>query len=222
MSSTWLTGRASARAGRAARARARDRRARVRPPLRCARARARRGPAAGRGRLAPGHPRPRRRGARDELGVRPGADRRGRAADGLARTLAVERRGPGRRPPPRSRSFAARRSRSSTPRSRTRSPARQRTEIVDVRRSALARCRRLTDVLGWEVYVVAALVVQGNTVGLLHADAGAGGPGAGRSTSSMPRSPPGTRGAGRRVRARRPARDAPAATITSSRRRSSG
>ncbi len=56
---------------------------------------------------------------------------------------------------------------------------RQRTEIVNVRAARSRAARRLTAVLGWEIYVVAAVVVQGHTVGLLHADAGAGGgPGA--------------------------------------------
>jgi DNA-binding CsgD family transcriptional regulator len=51
---------------------------------------------------------------------------------------------------------------------------RPRTEIVDARASRSRAARRLLDVLGWEEYVVTALVVQGNTVGLLHADAGFG------------------------------------------------
>ena len=49
---------------------------------------------------------------------------------------------------------------------------RPRTEIVDVRAARSRAARRLTEVLGWEAYVVTALVVQGSTVGLLHADAG--------------------------------------------------
>ena len=69
--------RRAARAGRVARARARDRRGRLRAALGCARAGGRRRPAARRDRLAAGDPRPRRRGARDELGVRPGDGRRG-------------------------------------------------------------------------------------------------------------------------------------------------
>lgn len=49
-----------------------------------------------------------------------------------------------------------------------------RTEIVDARAARSRASRRLTEVLGWDEYVVTALVVQGNTVGLLHADAGPG------------------------------------------------
>lgn len=49
---------------------------------------------------------------------------------------------------------------------------RPRTEIVDARAARSRAARRLTDVLGWEEYVVTGLVVQGHTVGLLHADAG--------------------------------------------------
>jgi DNA-binding CsgD family transcriptional regulator len=49
---------------------------------------------------------------------------------------------------------------------------RHRTEIVQARGTRSRAARRLRDVLGWDGYVVAALVVQGNTVGLLHADAG--------------------------------------------------
>jgi len=49
---------------------------------------------------------------------------------------------------------------------------RPRTEIVDARAARSRAARRLSDVLGWEEYVVTALVVQGHTVGLLHADAG--------------------------------------------------
>jgi LuxR family transcriptional regulator, regulator of acetate metabolism len=51
----------------------------------------------------------------------------------------------------------------------------QRPELVTV---AAARSRApapLTDVLEWDAYVVAALTVQGTTVGLLHADASASG-----------------------------------------------
>jgi DNA-binding CsgD family transcriptional regulator len=51
----------------------------------------------------------------------------------------------------------------------------QRTEIVRARASRSRAARRLADVLDWDGYVVAALVVQGNTVGLLHADAGGDG-----------------------------------------------
>jgi DNA-binding CsgD family transcriptional regulator len=52
---------------------------------------------------------------------------------------------------------------------------RQRTEIVQARATRSRAARRLTEVLGWDSYVVTALVVQGNTVGLLHADASAAG-----------------------------------------------
>ena len=51
----------------------------------------------------------------------------------------------------------------------------QRTEIVQTRTTRSRGARRLTDVLGWGSYVVAALVVQGQTVGLVHADAAASG-----------------------------------------------
>jgi DNA-binding CsgD family transcriptional regulator len=47
----------------------------------------------------------------------------------------------------------------------------QRTEIVQARAARSRGARRLIDVLGWDSYVVAAVVVQGITVGLLHADA---------------------------------------------------
>jgi DNA-binding CsgD family transcriptional regulator len=50
----------------------------------------------------------------------------------------------------------------------------QRTEIVRARATRSRASERLTEVLGWDSYVVTALVVQGNTVGLLHADAGVG------------------------------------------------
>jgi LuxR family transcriptional regulator, regulator of acetate metabolism len=46
----------------------------------------------------------------------------------------------------------------------------QRTEIVTARVARSRGARRLIDVLSWDSYVVAALVVQGNTVGLVHAD----------------------------------------------------
>ena len=49
---------------------------------------------------------------------------------------------------------------------------RPRTEIVDARAARSRAARGLTEALGWGEYVVTALVVQGNTVGLLHADAG--------------------------------------------------
>ncbi len=48
---------------------------------------------------------------------------------------------------------------------------RQRTEVVLARANRSRAARRLSDVLDWDGYVVAAVVVQGNTVGLLHADA---------------------------------------------------
>ncbi len=50
---------------------------------------------------------------------------------------------------------------------------RQRTEIVQARATRSRAARRLVDLLGWDSYVVAALVVQGKTVGLLHADTSA-------------------------------------------------
>jgi DNA-binding CsgD family transcriptional regulator len=50
---------------------------------------------------------------------------------------------------------------------------RPRTEIVQAQATRSRAARRLTEVLAWESYVVTAVVVQGNTVGLLHADAGA-------------------------------------------------
>ena len=48
----------------------------------------------------------------------------------------------------------------------------QRTQIVQARGTRSRGARRLGEVLGWDSYVVTALVVQGQTVGLLHADAG--------------------------------------------------
>jgi LuxR family transcriptional regulator, regulator of acetate metabolism len=48
---------------------------------------------------------------------------------------------------------------------------RPRTEIVSARAPRSRAAARLAQVLGWDSYVVSALVVQGNTVGLLHADA---------------------------------------------------
>jgi DNA-binding CsgD family transcriptional regulator len=56
---------------------------------------------------------------------------------------------------------------------------RPRTEIVDARAARSRAAGRLSQVFGWDQYVVTALVVQGNTVGLLHAD---GGPGFGGRT----------------------------------------
>ena len=47
----------------------------------------------------------------------------------------------------------------------------QRTQIVQTRGARSRGARQLTAVLGWDSYVVAALVVQGVTVGLLHGDA---------------------------------------------------
>ena len=52
---------------------------------------------------------------------------------------------------------------------------RQRTEIVRARTPRSRAVRRLVEVLDWDGYVVTALVVQGQTVGLLHADATAAG-----------------------------------------------
>jgi LuxR family transcriptional regulator, regulator of acetate metabolism len=52
---------------------------------------------------------------------------------------------------------------------------RPRTEIVRARAARSRAARRLAEGLGWDGYVVAALVVQGQTVGLLHADASASG-----------------------------------------------
>lgn len=48
---------------------------------------------------------------------------------------------------------------------------RQGTEIVQAKAVRSRASRRLTEILAWDSYVVTALVVQGNTVGLLHADA---------------------------------------------------
>ena len=48
---------------------------------------------------------------------------------------------------------------------------RQRTQIVHTQGARSRGARRLTEVLGWDSYVVAALVVQGMTVGLVHGDA---------------------------------------------------
>jgi DNA-binding CsgD family transcriptional regulator len=53
---------------------------------------------------------------------------------------------------------------------------RPRTEIVWARTTRSRAARRLSAVLGWESYVVSAIVVQGQTVGLLHADPGSGQP----------------------------------------------
>jgi LuxR family transcriptional regulator, regulator of acetate metabolism len=47
----------------------------------------------------------------------------------------------------------------------------QRTEIVAARVAHSRGARRLMDVFAWDSYLVAALVVQGITVGILHADA---------------------------------------------------
>ncbi len=51
----------------------------------------------------------------------------------------------------------------------------QGTEVVHARVARSRGARRLSDVLGWDSYLVAALVVQGKTVGLVHADAAASG-----------------------------------------------
>jgi DNA-binding CsgD family transcriptional regulator len=58
---------------------------------------------------------------------------------------------------------------------------RPRTEIVAAHAPRSRAARRLVDALGWEEYVVTALVVQGQAVGLLHADA----PGMDRSLDSL-------------------------------------
>ena len=50
-----------------------------------------------------------------------------------------------------------------------------RTEVVQTRVARSRGARRLSNVLGWDSYVVAALVVQGKTVGLVHAAATASG-----------------------------------------------
>ena len=52
--------------------------------------------------------------------------------------------------------------------------ARQRVEVVDVERSRARAAPRMAAVLRWSSYVVAPVAVHGKTVGLLHADAGAG------------------------------------------------
>jgi len=52
---------------------------------------------------------------------------------------------------------------------------RQRLQIVDVRTSRSRAAGRLVELLHWDAYVVAALTVQGSTVGLLHADTTASG-----------------------------------------------
>ena len=51
----------------------------------------------------------------------------------------------------------------------------QRTEVVHARVARSRGAKRLSDVLGWDSYLVAALVVQGKAVGLVHADAAASG-----------------------------------------------
>ena len=85
---------------------------------------------------------------------------------------------------------------------------RQRTEVVLARANRSRAARRLSDVLDWDGYVVAALVVQGNTVGLLHADAF----GTGRTLDALDAEVvvPLRGGIGGRVRAGGTARDAPA------------
>jgi LuxR family transcriptional regulator, regulator of acetate metabolism len=52
---------------------------------------------------------------------------------------------------------------------------RQRTEIVRAGAPRSRAARGLAEVLDWDGYVVTALVIQGTTVGLLHADASAAG-----------------------------------------------
>ena len=51
----------------------------------------------------------------------------------------------------------------------------QRAELVRAQAARSRAARRLTQALGWDSYVVTALVVQGDTIGLLHADASATG-----------------------------------------------
>jgi len=53
----------------------------------------------------------------------------------------------------------------------------QRTEIVQARVARSRGARRFVEVFGWDSYVVAPVVVQGVTVGLLHADASVSGRG---------------------------------------------
>jgi LuxR family transcriptional regulator, regulator of acetate metabolism len=53
--------------------------------------------------------------------------------------------------------------------------SRQTAELVDVVRAGRRACAPLVGELGWGSYVVAALTVRGNSVGLLHADATASG-----------------------------------------------
>jgi DNA-binding CsgD family transcriptional regulator len=53
--------------------------------------------------------------------------------------------------------------------------ARQQLEIVDVQALRSRAAGKLVTTLGWDAYVVAALTVQGTTVGLLHADTMASG-----------------------------------------------
>jgi DNA-binding CsgD family transcriptional regulator/GAF domain-containing protein len=49
--------------------------------------------------------------------------------------------------------------------------SRRSAELVEVARAGPRACAPLAEQLGWRSYVVAALTVRGNTVGLLHADA---------------------------------------------------
>ena len=49
--------------------------------------------------------------------------------------------------------------------------SRQSAELVEVAQAGPRACAPLAEQLGWRSYVVAALTVRGNTVGLLHADA---------------------------------------------------
>jgi LuxR family transcriptional regulator, regulator of acetate metabolism len=51
----------------------------------------------------------------------------------------------------------------------------QQVEVVSVQAARSRASARLSEVLGWEAYVVAALTVQGQTVGLLHADVASSG-----------------------------------------------
>jgi len=63
--------------------------------------------------------------------------------------------------------------------------ARPRVEVVDVARSRARAAPGFTAVLGWSSYVVAPLAVHGKTVGLLHADAGAGAGAGGRALDAL-------------------------------------
>ena len=144
-----------------------------------------------------------------ELGVRPGADQRGSPDE-------LDRRG---RFGSDDATVTTRRWRSKLRAGRSGSSIRWSSDEVargsGPRSSTRARpgprgARRLIDVLGWDSYVVAAIVVEGVTVGLLHGDA----LDSGRRLDSLDLEVAlavrgGTRG---RVRARRAAGDAPAAS----------